>query len=111
MSDVTPQEMEVLAEAGRLLPSTLDLAEVLVRLANIARTRLETDVARIWLLDEPGEVLRLPAHNGRGRPPLPAPAQVATRPPPGGRGFPHRKPPRPPRVPPHRRLEERGSGN
>ena len=41
--------MEVLAEASRLLTSTLDLAEVLDRLAAIARTRLETDVARIWL--------------------------------------------------------------
>jgi signal transduction histidine kinase len=79
MSDASPQEMEVLAEASRLLTSTLDLAEVLDRLADIARTRLETDVARIWLREETGDVLRLAAHKGRVRSPLPAREQVATR--------------------------------
>ncbi|HKX04985.1 MAG TPA: GAF domain-containing protein, partial [Methylomirabilota bacterium] len=78
MSDASPQEMEVLAEASRLLTSTLDLAEVLDRLADIARTRLETDVTRIWLREE-GDVLRLAAHKGRVRSPLPAREQVATR--------------------------------
>ena len=79
MSDPSPQELEVLAEATRLLTSTLDLAEVLDRLAALARTRLETEVARIWLLDEASEVLRLAAHQGRIRSPLPATEQVATR--------------------------------
>ena len=79
MSDPSPQELEVLAEATRLLTSTLDLAEVLDRLAALARTRLETEVARIWLRDEAGEVLRLAAHQGRIRSPLPATEQVATR--------------------------------
>jgi signal transduction histidine kinase len=78
MTDPSPQELEILAEASRLLTSTLDLAEVLDHLADIARTRLETEVARIWLLDEAGLVLSLAAHKGRVRSPLPAREQVAT---------------------------------
>ena len=79
MTDPSPQEVEILAEASRLLTSTLDLTEVLDRLAEIAHRRLETDVARIWLLDDAGEVLRLTAHKGRVRSPLPAREHVATR--------------------------------
>ena len=107
MSDANPQELEVLAEASRLLTSTLDLAEVLDRLADIARTRLETDVARIWLLDEEGEVLRLAAHKGRVRSPLPAREQVATRSSLVGWVFTHRKPLALADVQQDRRLEKR----
>lgn len=79
MTDLRPPELQVLAESSRLLTSTLDLTEVLDRLADIARARLDTDVARIWLLDVPGETLRLAAHKGRIRSPLPSTEQVATR--------------------------------
>jgi GAF domain-containing protein len=48
------RELEAIAEASRVLSSTLDLAEVLDRLAAIAQARLEVDVVRIWLVDEPG---------------------------------------------------------
>lgn len=58
------REFEVLAESSRLLSSTLDLGEVLERLADITRSRLELDVVRIWLLDEGGQALRLRAHRG-----------------------------------------------
>jgi signal transduction histidine kinase/putative methionine-R-sulfoxide reductase with GAF domain len=58
------RELEVLAESSRLLSSTLDLGEVLERLAAITRSRLELDVVRIWLLDEGGQALRLRAHRG-----------------------------------------------
>jgi signal transduction histidine kinase len=58
------RELEVLAESSRLLTSTLDLGEVLERLADITRSRLEVDVVRIWLLDEAGQALRLRAHRG-----------------------------------------------
>jgi signal transduction histidine kinase len=79
MTDLRSSELRVLAEASRLLTSTLDLAEVLGGLADVARTRLEIDVARIWLLDEAGETLHLSAHKGRIRSPLPAAVQPATR--------------------------------
>jgi len=92
MTDPSPQEIEILAEASRLLTSTLDLSEVLDRLAEIAHRRVETDVARIWLLDEAGEVLRLAAHKGRVRSPLPAREQVATRSSLVGWVLTHRKP-------------------
>src|SRR5712691_6250404 len=62
MNEPRPRELDVLAESNRLLTSTLDLTEVLDRLADMARTRLETDVARIWLLDEGGGMLHLSAH-------------------------------------------------
>jgi GAF domain-containing protein/anti-sigma regulatory factor (Ser/Thr protein kinase) len=58
------REHEALAEAGRLLTSTLDVNEVLLRLVHIARSRLDVDVVRIWLLDETGERLRLRAESG-----------------------------------------------
>ncbi len=56
--------LEVLAESSRLLTSTLTLGEVVERLADIARIRLDVDVVRIWLLDEGGEALRLRAQKG-----------------------------------------------
>jgi GAF domain-containing protein/anti-sigma regulatory factor (Ser/Thr protein kinase) len=67
MDDLHTRELEVLAESSRLLTATLDLGEVLDRLAGIARRRLEVDVVRIWLLDESGEFLTLRAQQGAGR--------------------------------------------
>src|SRR5262245_23024602 len=64
MDDLHTRELEVLAESSRLLTATLDLAEVLDRLAGIARRRLEVDVVRIWLLDESGDFLSLRAEQG-----------------------------------------------
>ncbi len=61
------RELEVLAESSRLLTSTLDLGEVLERLADITRSRLQVDVVRIWLLDEAGRALHLQAHRGVSR--------------------------------------------
>ena len=55
--DQSARELEVLAESSRLLTSTLDLGEVLDRLADIAQARLDVDIARIWLLDDAGEFL------------------------------------------------------
>jgi hypothetical protein len=69
MTDLRPPELEVLAESNRLLTSTLDLTEVLDRLADIARTRLDTEVARIWLRGESDDTLRLAAHKGHRRAP------------------------------------------
>jgi len=92
MTGLRPPELQVLAESSRLLTSTLDLTEVLERLADIARSRLDTDVARIWLLDEPGETLRLAAHRGRIRSPLPALEEAATRSSLVGWVFTHRRP-------------------
>src|SRR5439155_24311005 len=62
--DRRTRELEVLAESSRLLTATLDLGEVLDRLAGIARRRLDVDVARIWLLDDSGEALQLRAQQG-----------------------------------------------
>ena len=62
--DQRTRELEALAESNRLLTSTLDPGEVLDRLTGIARRRLAVDVARFWLLDDDGEVLRLRAHQG-----------------------------------------------
>jgi GAF domain-containing protein len=64
MDDLYTRELEVLAESSGLLTATLDLGEVLDRLAGIAFRRLEVDVVRIWLLDESGEFLRLRAQHG-----------------------------------------------
>jgi GAF domain-containing protein len=44
-------EQESLAEASRLLASTLDLHEVLDHLAEIARRLLRADIVSIWLVD------------------------------------------------------------
>ena len=79
MSDLRPPELEVLAESNRLLTSTLDLTEVLDRLSDIARTRLDTEIARIWLRDESGETLRLAAHKGHLRSPRTDWEQVPTQ--------------------------------
>ena len=92
MNDPRPQDLDVLAESNRLLTTTLDLTEVLDRLADMARTRLETDVARIWLLDAAGATLHLSAHKGRIRSPLPAKEQVATQASLVGWVFTHRSP-------------------
>jgi PAS domain S-box-containing protein len=59
-------EEESLVEAGRLLTGTLDLSEVLHRLAEMVRTRLGADVVRIWLLDT-GSELRFAARAGTSR--------------------------------------------
>ena len=69
MTDLRLPELEVLAESNRLLTSTLDLTEVLDRLAALARIRLDTEVARIWLRSESGDSLRLSAHKGHLRSP------------------------------------------
>ena len=58
------RELEVFAESSRLVASTLDLGEVLDRLAAIARLRLEVDVVRIWLLDERSGAVVLRAQTG-----------------------------------------------
>src|SRR5215475_2120740 len=55
-------EEQSLTEAGRLLAGTLELPQVLNHLADLARTRLEADLVRIWLRD--GENLRLSASSG-----------------------------------------------
>ncbi|MBI2526779.1 MAG: GAF domain-containing protein [Candidatus Rokubacteria bacterium] len=66
-ADQHTRELEVFAESSRLVASTLDLAEVLDRLAGIARVRLGVDVVRIWLRDEtPGDLL-LRAQTGTRR--------------------------------------------
>jgi signal transduction histidine kinase/CheY-like chemotaxis protein len=57
-------ELTALFEAGRLLTGTLEFSEVLQRLAEIARTRLEVDVVRIWLWDRTTESLVLQTHQG-----------------------------------------------
>src|SRR4026209_223344 len=79
MTDLRPPELEVLAESNRLLTSTLDLPEVLARLADIARTRLDTEVARIWLRGESDDTLRLAAHKGHLRSPRTDWEQVPTQ--------------------------------
>jgi GAF domain-containing protein/anti-sigma regulatory factor (Ser/Thr protein kinase) len=65
--DQRARELEVLAESSALLTSTLDLHEVLDRLAVMARTRIGVDAARIWLLDDTGEHLELQARTGAMR--------------------------------------------
>ena len=62
--DQSARELEVLAESSRLLTSTLDLGEVLDRLADMAHVRIDADIARIWLLDDTGEFLELRAQTG-----------------------------------------------
>ncbi len=72
-------EAESLVEAGRLLASTLELSEVLHRLAEMVRRRLETDcVVRIWLreIGQPGEFC-LHAQAGTTREPPPHRVHVA----------------------------------
>src|SRR5262249_44550396 len=58
-------EAQSMVEAGRLLASTLDLTEVLHRLAELVRHRLETEcVVRIWLRDSEQGEFRLHAQAG-----------------------------------------------
>ena len=58
-------EAQSMVEAGRLLASTLDLGEVLHRLAELVRHRLETEcVVRIWLRDTEQGEFRLHAQAG-----------------------------------------------
>jgi len=58
-------EAQSMVEAGRLLASTLDLGEVLHRLAELVRHRLETEcVVRIWLRDTEHGEFRLHAQAG-----------------------------------------------
>jgi GAF domain-containing protein len=61
-------EQASLAEAGRLLASTLDLREVLDRLMEIARELVGADIARIWLRHAAtGGEFRLASHAGAMR--------------------------------------------
>jgi GAF domain-containing protein len=64
MGDLDARALEVLTESSRLLTASLDLDEVLDRLAEIARRQLEVDVVRIRLLDESGRFLTLRAERG-----------------------------------------------
>src|SRR5262245_61141490 len=66
VGDQRTRELESLAEASHLLTSTLELGEILDRLAAIARRRLGVDVVRIWLADESGETLSMRAQQGVG---------------------------------------------
>ena len=66
-TDQRMRELDVFVESSRLVASTLDLGEVLDRLAGIARERLGVDVVRIWLRDEaPGDLI-LRAQTGTRR--------------------------------------------
>jgi signal transduction histidine kinase/CheY-like chemotaxis protein len=56
-------EQESLVEAGHLLASTLNVAEVLQRFTELVRSRLRVDVVRIWLHEKDTEY-RLAAQAG-----------------------------------------------
>jgi len=56
-------EQQSLVEAGHLLASSLRLADVLQRFTELVRSRINLDVVRIWLHEEPG-VYRLHAQAG-----------------------------------------------
>src|SRR5512144_1689540 len=58
------RELEVFAESSRLVAGTLDLNEVLDRLAGIALMRLEVDLVQIWLVDERSDDVVLRARTG-----------------------------------------------
>src|SRR4029453_13423560 len=67
--DPRTRELEVFAESSWLVASTLDLGEVLERLADVAQKRLSVDIVRIWLLDARADLLTLRAETGTsGRP-------------------------------------------
>ncbi len=69
-------EAQSLVEAGRLLTSTLDLPEVLQRLAEMVREWLTTDcIVRIWL-DETGRSDELRLHAQVGSTETPAPLRI-----------------------------------
>jgi GAF domain-containing protein len=59
-----PRELEVFAESSWLVASTLDLGEVLERLADIAQTRVGVDIVRIWLSSDRAGTLTLRAETG-----------------------------------------------
>jgi len=63
-ADAGDRDLVVMTEASRVLTSTLDLSEVLDRLAATARVRLEVDIVRVWLLDEEPPSLVLRAETG-----------------------------------------------
>jgi putative methionine-R-sulfoxide reductase with GAF domain len=64
-SDQSPtRELEVFAESSWLVASTLDLGEVLERLADVAQTRLGVDIVRIWLSADRAGTLTLRAETG-----------------------------------------------
>src|SRR6267143_976963 len=63
-------EQESLVESGRLLTETLQVSEVLHRLAELVRSRFGADVARILIRDEAPGVFRLHAQAGATRTPM-----------------------------------------
>src|SRR5437773_8546601 len=63
-------EQESLVESGRLLTETLQVSEVLHRLAELVRSRFGADVARILIRDEAPGVFRLHAQAGVTRAPM-----------------------------------------
>jgi GAF domain-containing protein/CheY-like chemotaxis protein len=68
--DSATRELEVFAESSWLVASTLDLGEVLERLADVAQTRLGVDIVRIWLLDARTGLLTLRAETGTSGQPV-----------------------------------------
>jgi CheY-like chemotaxis protein len=58
-------EQESLVESGRLLTATLQVSEVLSRLAELVRSRFGADVTRILLIEDAPGVFRLHAQAGR----------------------------------------------
>ena len=58
------RELEVFAESSWLVASTLDLGEVLERLADVAQTRLGVDIVRIWLAGDRAGTLTLRTETG-----------------------------------------------
>jgi signal transduction histidine kinase/CheY-like chemotaxis protein len=60
-------EQESLVESGRLLTGTLQVSEVLSRLAELVRSRFGADVVRILIVDDISGVFRLSAQAGTTR--------------------------------------------
>jgi signal transduction histidine kinase len=58
--------MTRLSELGRLITSSLDLRQVLDRVAAAARELLDGDLARVWVADPDAQVVRLMASQDRG---------------------------------------------
>jgi GAF domain-containing protein/CheY-like chemotaxis protein len=67
--DQRTRELELLAESSRLLTATLDVDEVVGRLAEIALSRLGVDVVRIWMREPGGDAVVLRAQKGQTRQP------------------------------------------
>jgi signal transduction histidine kinase/CheY-like chemotaxis protein len=63
-------EQESLVESGRLLTGTLQVSEVLHRLAELVRSRFGADVARILIRDEAPGIFRVHAQAGTIRTPM-----------------------------------------